>query len=405
MNQNSKILLVIIFFVYSDIICENYLVIVNNRLSHLFSTLVLFVFLTLQIIFSPLQSGFSDFFGRKKSLVISLSVSFLAIVLAFFYMSNVVGLSLILITSNLIKGLWGNTIPISFAAIADTQKDDYRGSFALSSGIYAIAFVTFILIHHFSLSENVLAYIVGGSLLISIFSCITLFKDAEDKTAYLPYRENQRDKKGLLAQILFVSKKEVSLIIKEISLSLTRKALVSYLLWETSMYIILISEVDLFRGKGLNFALFMMFGYVMGVIFLKLKWVRNIKDRIILKIGYLMSFFSLVPYFILYYFFGDNNVVLGVCYFFHALGNAFLSPTVITILVRGRSSHDQGKLLGLVESSDTVSFFISICIVMILVFFKISLFYLILISFGSFSFSWLFYRGLVIESKKLEQKL
>lgn len=388
---------------YSDIICENFLVIVNNKQSHLFSTLVLFGLLTLQIIFSPLQSGFSDFFGRKRSLVISLIVSFLAIVLAFFYM-NTIGLGLILIMSNLIKGLWGNTIPISFAAIADTQKEDYRGSFALASGIYAIAFVTFILVNHFSFSENILAYIVGSTVLISIFSCITLFKDVEDKTAHLPYRKNQHLKKGFLAQILFVSKKEISLIVKEMSQPLTRKALVSYLLWETSMYSILISEVDLFRGKSHNFALFMMIGYLIGVIFLKLKWVKDIEDRKILRIGYLISFFSLFPYFILYYFFGDNNAILGVSYFFHALGNAFLSPTVITILVKGRSSHDQGKLLGLVESSDTVSFLVSTCIVMILVLFNIPIFYLILISFVFFSVSWVFYRDLVAESEKLELK-
>ena len=403
-QKKASILLVIIFFIYSDILCENFLVIVNDKQPHLYSVILLFTLLILQIIFAPLQSGFSDFYGRKKSLLISLFLSLISVFLAFYYLNNIIIFASVIFLSNLIKGVWGNTIPISFAAIADTQRGGYRESFALASGVYAIAFITFIALNHFSFSKNVMGYAVGGILLLSILICLAIFKDSEDKTAHLPFNKGYQTQQGIINRIFTISRKEIILIKKELSRSLTRRASFSYLLWETSMYSILVSEVDFYRVKGRNFVLYMMLGYLFGIVFLRLKNIRKLKDCTILKIGYLTSFLSLFPYFFFYPSLGDNALVLGVCYFFHALGNALLSPTIITILAKERSSHDQGKILGIVESFDTISFLISTVIVMLMVYLKIPIFFLILFSFVSFSISWIFYRRLIDDSKKLINK-
>lgn len=395
-----RTLLIIALFVYADILCENFLVIINDKQPHLISVLFLFGFLVLQIIFAPLQSGFSDFYGRRKSLIISLGISLCSLLLVYVYIYNIFAIILVLVIATTIKGVWGNTIPISFAAIADTQDKDYRGSFALASGTYSLAFITLIVMHHFSLGDNILIYIVGGILVLSILVCSFRFRDAQDKTAHLPYKEDSGAKQNLFKHFFKIGKKEVDLIKKELSRSLTIKALMSYLLWEMSMYSILISEVDLYRGKSRNFVLYMMIGYLVGIFILRLKPCRRVKDSTILSWGYYTSFLSLIPYFILFVFFRNNSYLLGTCYFFHALGNALLSPTIITVMVKGRSPHDQGKLLGLVESADTVAFLISTVVVMILIHLDIQVFYLIVFSFISFSVSWIFYGTFVSQRKK-----
>lgn len=396
-----KTLLIIILFLYTDSLCENFLVIVNNNEVHLISLFFLFGFLILQIIFAPLQSGFSDFYGRKKSLIISLGVSVCSILFIYAYVSQVLTAISVLVFATTIKGVWGNTMPISFAAIADTQDGDYRASFALASGTYALAFITLIGIRKFSFGENALAYIVGGGLCISMLACIFRFKDSQDKIAHFPYQNSPKFEHKLFDRILTIGKREIILIKKEFSLSLNKRALLSYILWEMSMYSILVSEVDLHRGEEHNFVLSVTIGYLFGVAILRFNKIKKISDDILLSIGYYVSFFSLIPYFFLYVFIGNNGYLLGTCYFFHAIGNALLSSTIITVLVKGRSFRDQGKLLGLFESADTVALLISTAVVMVLIHFKISAFYVVF-SFLSFAASWVFYSRLIADSKKQE---
>lgn len=50
----------------------------------------------------------------------------------------------IIILASLLKGVAGNTLPLALAGIADTQDKNYRFSFALSSGTYAIAYLLLI---------------------------------------------------------------------------------------------------------------------------------------------------------------------------------------------------------------------------------------------------------------------
>lgn len=397
-----KTLLIIIFFVYADIICENFLVIVNDQQEKLLAHILLFGLLIFQIVFSPLQSGFSDFYGRKKSLIISLSISLISTFLIFVFVDNILSVALMLIIATTIKGIWGNTIPIAFAAIADTQSGDYRGSFALASSTYSLAFITLIIVHQLSFSDTFLIYIVGVILILSLIVCFLQFGDSKDRTAHLPYKVDVHNESKLFSSLWKIGKKEVSLIKQELLRTLTTKVLLAYLLWEISMYSILVSEVDFYRGKSHNFALSMMIGYLVGIFILKLKPCKKVKDSTMIKWGYFFSFYSLIPYFLLFWFIRDNNYLLGICYFFHAFGNALLSPTIITILAKKRPSHDQGKILGLMESADTIAFLFSTISVMIFIFFKFPVFVLIVFSFVSFSISWIFYKTFSNE-KKLEE--
>lgn len=78
------------------------------------------------------RQDFLIFTVEKKSLIISISFSVLSLVLVFLYTKKILFSFYTLGVILLMKGLCGNTVPISWAAIADTQKRDFRFSLTLS---------------------------------------------------------------------------------------------------------------------------------------------------------------------------------------------------------------------------------------------------------------------------------
>ncbi|OGN56769.1 MAG: hypothetical protein A3D96_07120 [Chlamydiae bacterium RIFCSPHIGHO2_12_FULL_44_59] len=387
-------LLIVSFFIYADIICENILVIVNDQQSRIIATTFLFGFLALQVFFSSIQSGLSDFLGRKKSLILSFSVSLFCLLCAFLYTHYYFLSGLFLIFSLAGKALWGNTIPISFAAIADTQGKNYRKSFALASSTYSLAFTTLILIHLFS-SNNVLYISISSIILfISLFLCIHTFQDSSDKSAHLPYytarTHYSESSQHIFSKFWRLGTREIGLLMQELRRPLTKYGLAAYLFWEISMYSIIISQIDLNPGPSQNITLAMMIGYLMGICILQIRPCHKIRDRHMIVIGYCFSFFSLLPYFFLAPFIHSELWLIGICYALHAIGNAFLSPTLLSILAKRRSTHDQGKILGLVESADTTAFLVASIFVMIYTDYQWSVSALVVFSLISFSISWIY---------------
>ena len=383
-------LLIISLFVYSDILCENVIIILNDRQPHLIATALLFGFLVLQILFASIQSGLSDFFGRKKSLILSFSVSVFSLLCAYIYTHLQVFFGLFLILALASKALWGNTIPISFAAISDTQGKNYRRSFALASSTYSFAFITLIIINSFTIDNNTLMLVPALILLVSLITCVYAFKDDSDKTAHIPKNVDfiHHTDRNIFSKLCKLGIREISLLTKEISRPLTRSGLLAYLLWEISMYSIIISQIDLSPGPSQDTTLAMMIGYLVGVFILQTKRCNKISDRKMINLGYYLSFFSLIPYFFLMSFMQSQRLLIGACYTLHALGNAFLSPTILSILAKNRSTHDQGKILGLAESADTAAFLLSTIFVMLYTYYQWPIPILVSFSLISFSISW-----------------
>ncbi|MDN3504492.1 MAG: hypothetical protein P0S95_02815 [Rhabdochlamydiaceae bacterium] len=159
------------------------------------------------------------------------------------------------------------------------------------------------------------------------------------------------------------------------------------------MYSILISQIDLRReSTAIGYVpVMMMIGYIVGVLILRLKRVIPIPDEIIFKWGYFISFFSLFPYFLGCFFFENIGVLLGLCYFLHAIGNSFLSPALLTMLSKEKPHHEQGKILGLVESFDSIAFLFSVGVVMVFNYLQFPIVVLVLFSFVSFAISLVYY--------------
>ena len=384
-------LLVISLFVYSDIICENVLIIVNDQQPHFIAAAFLLGFLGLGVLFASFQSGLSDFFGRRESLLLSFGVSIFSLACAYVYTHSQIFFGLFLVLALALKALWGNTIPISFASIADTQGKNYRKSFALASSSYSFAFTTLIIVNFFTKDNTAILLFSALILLLSSSICLYIFKDASDKTAHIPQDIDfiHHSHHNFITKLWKLGVREIGLLIKELSRPLTRSALFAYTFWETSMYSVIISQIDLNPDPSQSTALVMMIGYLMGVFILQTKRCNKIVDRKMISLGYYLSFFSLIPYFFLMSFMHSQRLLLGACYTLHALGNAFLSPTILSILAKNRSTHDQGKILGLAESSDTAAFLISTIFVMVYTHYHWPVIVLVAFSLTAFSITWI----------------
>lgn len=373
-------MILVVIFIFADILCENYIGIIYDKQSAVQQLLLFFGFALLQIFFAPIQSGFSDLYGRKKSLVVSLSFSLLSLIFVYIYNQNTL-LGFLLISATLSKGALGNTLPISLAVMADVQNKNYRLSFAFSTAAYAFAYL-FLSSANGTISDNNLNIYLIISFVLIIIACLKLFYDAEDKLS--EYNSNHENR-----SMLFILKNESRLVVNDFKNTDTRKALIAFFLWELSLYSILLTQVDFNINKTNHIAEIMMIGYLTGVCILML--CRKARDEKIIKFGYFISFSSLIPYFLLFLFINNHEYIIRICYFFHTLGNAFLSPAFLSILAKERKPHERGRMYGMTDSVDTCGYLCAAIAIILYKALNLELIYLISFSFITFSLSWVYY--------------
>lgn len=385
-NQNKRIILIMLpvcVFLFADIFAENFITKIYDSQAR--SSYYLVIFCLLQIIFAPIQSGLSDIYGRKKSLIISLFFSFLSIVCINLF--NRIEHSIYLILATFLKGATGNTLPIALAVIADTRSKNYRLLFAFATAAYAFAYLGLAWVSNpIDVTEKVIdikiEYYLGLVFIFLILFCFFLFNRFINKKRLV--------KVNPTGSVLSILEHEPKLLAQDVAHVPTRKALTAFFLWETSLYTILISQVDFQIGKPTHIAELMMIGYLVGVFILLC--CKNFKDSTVIKMGYWVSFLSLIPYFLLFKFVEDKISLLQSCCFFHALGNAFLSPALLSILAKPLKAHEQGRMYGLTDSVDTLAFLIgNLVISAITKELGLGTDYLVMFSFIIFTVSWIFY--------------
>lgn len=392
MQQTEKItakpnyyLPLLLLFILADIICDNY---IFGSFSNDSSTQQLCFFIGLsflQIVASPIQAGFSDFYCRKKSLVVSLSFSLFALILVFIYNKKILFYFPVLILLTFIKGAFGNTIPLAWAGIADMQERNFRFSFGLSTSSYAVGYLVLIFVNKFLtvLESNFMIILL---FIILIYFCIKHFRDIRDeKDANYHANENLEKLSKFLPFALL--KNETKQIIEDLKREHIRKALTAFLLWETSLYSVLLLYVDFQVKQFSMIAVSMMLGYLLGVFILK--FCGRMKDSTLIKLGYNFSSLSLIPFFILFPFVERLDYsLLTICYFFHTMGNAFLCPTLFSMLSKEKKPHEQGKIYGLIESVDTIAFLLASIAVILYNYLHLNLIFIIGFSFITVVISW-----------------
>lgn len=378
-KTKTFIMLLVIIFIFADIVCENFISIVYDKQSQTTQFFFFLSFALMQIFFAPLQSGLSDLYGRRKSLIVTLSFSLLSLVLIFIFNQKVMFFPFLILAS-ISKGALGNTLPISLAVMADIREKNYRLSFAFSTAAYAFAYLLLASATERVSNNQINNYLILLFILL-IAICIKSFKDIEDRGRGIS--------KSSSDSILFVLKNEAKLIVRDLKHSPTAKALAAFFLWETSLYSILLTQVDFQINKATHIAQAMMCGYLLGVLILIFS--QKAKDSKIIKIGYYISFLSLIPYFLLYKIVEDLNSLVKICYFFHSLGNAFLSPALLSMLAKEKKAHERGRIYGLTDSVDTCGYLLAALAIIAYNALKLERIYLISFSFLTFAISWMFY--------------
>jgi MFS family permease len=398
----NRYLPVLILFILADVVADNSILQVFGNQTPINALLLSTGILLLQVFSAPLQAGLSDFYCRKKSLLTSLSCSFFSIILLFF-MGSIGSASLIFfILVAIIKGVFGNTVPLSWAALADTQEKNLRFSLALSTGAYAIGYMVLALSnmhsmrheneHLFKLQETIPITL----FIISIIYCALFFKDIRDRKTH-PLHTNT------LNEYLKIGRSEFSSLVKDSTRPSTRFGLLAYLFWSTSQYSVLILLTD-FQTKYTDTVILMMLGYLSGVAIL---WMcKKTKDEKMIRTGFIITIFFFCFFFIGKNFTAQNNILLSVLLFFTTMSNAFLSPSILSLFAKERSLHQQGKGFGLIVSADSFGFLIASITVILLANINKELEYILLFSFVSFLLSWipyLRYEKTRINLDKLEQ--
>lgn len=224
--------------------------------------------------------------------------------------------------------------------------------------------------------------VVSTALFIgSILLCILILKDARDlKTS----SDAKREKKKFQDLI----RTEFRSLGKEIRCRTTRLGLSTYFLWATSQYTILVLFTD-FQIKYTLTVIMMMCGYLIGVAILG--FCKQVKDEKIIRIGFLITIASFICFFIGDFFVTDNTGIISFASFFYTIGNAFLSPSMLSLFSKERTANRQGKGFGLIVSADSSGFLAGSIIVIVMNYLNVKLEYVFLVSFLSFFISWIPY--------------
>ncbi len=370
-SKQTKFLVLILFFVAFDVLCDNYIAGSFGNESTFREILLFSGFLFLQIIFSPIQAGISDFYGRKISLIVSITFSLIGLIFVYLYDLQFLNYITLLCLLNLSKGVLGNTVPICWAAVGDlgnAEGKNLRFSFALATASYAIGYLILILLKK-KFSDINATLLLSILFIFILIICIKYFFDLKDAK----FKEVRRVK---VIQFFALICREIIEDLKDKSIQMV---LLTWISFEISIYIVLIYYADFSNYESFIIEILMMIGYLCGTY--SVKFFPNVSDSKIVKVGYTISVVSLLPYFALSHFVNNIDAVLAACYFFHAIGNALLSPTMFSIISKLRKVHERGKTYGLAESADSIAFLISGSAIIVLKYYSLSIFYLICVSF------------------------
>ncbi len=215
----------------------------------------------------------------------------------------------------------------------------------------------------------------------SILLCLLILKDSRD----LKKTSRIINKKKKFLDLIYSEFRSLG---KELRSRSTQLGLLTYFLWATSQYMILVLFTD-FQIKYTFTVIVMMFGYLIGVAILG--FCKRVSDAKFIRIGFLLTIFSFLLFFIMDFFVQDNIRAISIASFLYTMGNAFLSPSMLSLFSKERTIHNQGKGFGLIVSADSSSFLVGSIIVIFVNYLSVKLEYVFLMSFICFLFSWIPY--------------
>lgn len=173
-SEMSRYLPILIFCILASVIGDNSILRIFGAQTPVIALILSITMIVLQIFAAPMQAGFSDFYYRKKSLIVSLAFSFLSVIILVFFKSKDL-LSLIpLVFVVFMNGIFGNTIPLAWAALADTQKKSLRFSLALATTAYSLAYMLLAASNLVVITNTFWIFVIAGAFIGVLFTYLMI---------------------------------------------------------------------------------------------------------------------------------------------------------------------------------------------------------------------------------------
>ena len=383
----KKFLPILILTILSDVVSNNSIVeIIENQ--NIFNVLALIsIMLILQILTAPMQASISDYYCRKKSLIVALLASFISLLCLMFVRSPGLFPIIFLLCGILINACLGNIVPISWSALADMQEKNLRFFFALATSAYAIGYmilgVTKGVVFHKMPDTSWIWYDIVPPLIIAGVSIILVWKFYRDPKDRKPNTGEQDQRLSFIK----IAHLEFKALWKETELATTRLGTLAYFCWASSQYIALFVFLE---SQEYSFSvIIMMVGYLVGVSILG--FCKKTSDEKIIRCAYVITIIGFALFFGLKLFTTNLSVVISVSYFLYTLGNAFLSPSIFSLFSKERGFHDQGKGFGIIVSADSAGFLLAVIAAIVFKYFSLDINYIVLVSAIIFIISWIPY--------------
>lgn len=335
-------LMVLLFLIFVGEAGLAALVYLSSAITKKYDLLVFFVAYSLQFITSTIQGGYSDHYLRKHSLIIAINavlIGQLFFLLSFSYQYMLIG-------TILFYGLLGNITPIARAALFDT---DLKHNFRLSVGLSTIA-----------ISVGWVCMAFAAFYLHPFFACILVTSLCFLSNFFVWYLKDPKDR---VIHPTFSFKNELFEISSMFKYPEMSWGLGGYLLSEVAFYEIFVYGDGQFNNPDVLFVVITwVLGYIIGAVSQNYIFLKN-KEDLGMKWGVVISMLSIIMLIInkLYEF--ENLIFLILENVGFALGFGFFIPSLFFLISKKHKVHLQGKIYGLIDSTDSLALMIAVAIV------------------------------------------
>ncbi|NGX28194.1 MAG: hypothetical protein K940chlam1_00369 [Candidatus Anoxychlamydiales bacterium] len=303
---------------------------------------------SLAFFFAPIQGGLSDYYCRKKSLLFALLIVLIASI--FFVFWFVWHKQVYLFIYIFMLGIAGNVAPIALSAFKDITRKftNFRFFICLALFYYFIGDFGHLVSKYFASSKTILEtgffFIIGCIILVFL-----IFKDAKD-------RELPEQRPSIIEQIKYIYHNFLENKVFMIGL-------IGFLFLEVSLYQFSF-RTEVFDGFLSRVApLQMILGAMLGLAFLKFS---KMKDENIFIFALIGSFICYLVLFLANFFdFITRPYSMGLLLFF-GFNYSLLYSSLYCLFTRKRHHHDHGKIFGLLDSIDSISYVVAIIIVFVI---------------------------------------
>lgn len=307
------------------------------------------IFLAVSIPFAVFLASLSDFHCRRKVMIFALTSLLLSGIFIFYFHEH--GSHWIAYVALACKGIGGNVTPIALASLA-TIIPSRKFTVSLAIAICAYSLGSWIPIYFRSFEDLALIAVI-----LSFICCMIAIKW---------FKEEEFDKRKLENSGFSVNKfirfafSDVKLIALFCVVTPVILVFLGFIFSEISFYQLLLRGEVLIRDNFYSeFSLKMGLGYYFGTGILCVLQYKKFSNTRCLKLGIITAFSGLFLSLMLNLINFDNTLIRDFFTICFSIGFALLTPALFAMLSRISRLDEQGKIYGLLDSTDTLAILIA----------------------------------------------